>query len=345
MTVINNTFWRLEPGGDVAATLRSPVLTAPPELIAKVKRGNGIVLGTWNEDATEGRVHALGVVEGIDARGATVTWRPVTLTLRPSGSGATQWRTRPFFKFNEVVADRYRLMDHFRSAFATTNTDSAHHPHPPAEPPPVRAAVPTRPRPRQPVENPRQAPRDRQPQTNRVAPTGEIFATPARGMFMGNRTSPPRWLVCELHFERNLKEPRKYVKLFFLDEAVALAAGHRPCMTCRRDRYREYLAAVSADIGVRDAAGLDRLLHAARTAAPARSRIDSLPDGAFVMLADGDYRLAWSGALHRWTPHGYVTPTETSGLRAQEATVLTPEPSLAALRNGYVPVVHDSAGR
>lgn len=64
------------------------------------------------------------------------------------------------------------------------------------------------------------------PQCNRVAPNGEIFATPARGLFMGNRTSPPRWLVCDLHFKRNLKESRKYTKLFFLDEAVALAAGH-----------------------------------------------------------------------------------------------------------------------
>ena len=160
---------------------------------------------------------------------------------------------------------------------------------------------------------------------------------------MGNRTSPPRWLVCDLHFKRDLKEPRKYTKLFFLDEAVALAAGHRPCNTCRRDRYQTYLAAVKTDIDVAGAAELDALLNAARSAGHTCSAIASLPDGACVALGEGDYRLKWSGALHRWTPAGYVDPVELVDLQMIEAMVLTPEPSLAALRNGYAAALHPSA--
>jgi len=181
------------------------------------------------------------------------------------------------------------------------------------------------------------------PQCNRVAPNGEIFATPARGLFMGNRTSPPRWLVCDLHFERNLKEPRKYTKLFFLDEAVALAAGHRPCNTCRRDRYEAYLSAVKAEISVAGATELDALLNAARRAPGVRAPIASLPDGAFIALGEGDYRLKWRGALHRWTPAGYLDAVTLTDLARDDAGVLTPEPSLSALRNGYLPEVHPSS--
>jgi hypothetical protein len=177
-----------------------------------------------------------------------------------------------------------------------------------------------------------------------VAPNGDIFADPARGTFMGNRTSPPRWLICDLHFQRDLKEPRKYTKLFFLDEAVALAAGHRPCNTCRRDRVQAYLAAVNIDLPVQGAADLDKKLNSARTKAPIRSRITSLPDGAFVVV-DDDYWLKCSGFLHRWTPAGYVNPIRLAEFPVDEATVLTPEPSLAALRNGYSAAVHSSAAQ
>jgi hypothetical protein len=160
---------------------------------------------------------------------------------------------------------------------------------------------------------------------------------------MGNRTTPPRWLVCDLHFKRNLKEPRKYTKLFFLDEAVALAAGHRPCNTCRRDRYEAYLSAVKAEISVAGATELDALLNAARRAPGLRAPIASLPAGAFIALGEGDYRLKWREALHRWTPAGYVGAVAPTDLARDDATVLTPEPSLSALRNGYSAVVHPTA--
>jgi len=180
-------------------------------------------------------------------------------------------------------------------------------------------------------------------QCNRVAPNGEIFANPARGLFMGNRTSPLRWLVCDLHFKRGLKEPRKYTKLFFLDEAVALAAGHRPCSTCRRDRYTAYLAAVKDEMNVHGSTKFDAQLSTARRAVGARTLLASVPDGAYVALGDGDFRLKWSGALHRWTPAGYVDPVALTELGFDHAAVLTPEPSVIALRNGYSAEIHPSA--
>lgn len=178
---------------------------------------------------------------------------------------------------------------------------------------------------------------------NRVAPTGDVFADPARGTFMGNRTSPPRWLICDLHFKRDLKEPRKYTKLFFLDEAVALAAGHRPCNTCRRDRLQAYLAALNAEVPVQGTTELDRLLSHARKSRRTSSPVGSLPDGAFVTLSDDEYRVKWAGELHLWTPAGYVDPIAESLVNT--AQVLTPEPSLSALRHGYATEVHASAIR
>src|SRR6478752_6588237 len=101
------------------------------------------------------------------------------------------------------------------------------------------------------------------PLQNRVTPSGLIIATSARGTFMGNRgrlhdearrivrTSAARaWLICRLEFKgrrREVMSPMAYTELFFLDEAVALAAGHRPCGECRRESYRAYIAAADVD--------------------------------------------------------------------------------------------------
>lgn len=179
---------------------------------------------------------------------------------------------------------------------------------------------------------------DRRPQQNRVAPTGELIATPARGLFMGNRAYGKRWLVCELHFERELKTPRVYPKVFFLDEAVALAAGHRPCNMCRPQRYKRFLNGTGDFTRADD---LDNALHTARTAPSVSAAIGSLPDGAFIRLGD-DLRLLWAGAAHRWTPGGYTDAVAVRDLPVREAAVLTPAPSLTALADGYPVVVHSS---
>lgn len=343
MKIVNNRFWRLAParGTDPTSSLESPLLDSPTEFISKLKRLDGIVIGVWDPDAEHGMVYGLGVVQQVDGRTAVVDWRRASFTLRPTGAGATQWRTRPFFQFVDVVAERYKLRDHFNEAFAHSDSagyaSASHAPMVQAENP--SAGVPEEPSSREaPLAN------SPGPQCNRVAPNGEIFATPERGMFMGNRTSPPRWLICDLHFQRDLKEPRKYKKLFFQDEAVALAAGHRPCNTCRRDSFQAYLDATRSELGIAGASDLDAKLNGARRAERRQLPIASLPDGAFVALDDGDYRLKWAGALRRWTPGGYEEPVAHEEIHIEKATVLTPEPSLVALRHGYPVVVHPSAG-
>lgn len=189
------------------------------------------------------------------------------------------------------------------------------------------------------------------PLQNRVTPRGELIATPARGTYMGNRgrlhddqrrimrtANSILWIICVLDFKgrhREVMTPGRYTELFFLDEAVALAAGHRPCAECRRPAYRAYLQAVH----IAGAPELNRRLRESREADRGACNVDALPDGAFVEVADA-LRLKWQGALHLWTPEGYVDPVPVSGV----ASVLTPGLSVTALRNGYRPVVHPSVG-
>ncbi len=343
MGIVNNRFWRLDPplGASPAAICESPLLTGPEELLLKIKPLDGIVVGKWDDDSEQGIVCALGVVQRADGQSALVEWRRANFILRPTGQGATQWRKRSVFKFADLVADRYRLMEGFEDAFGGRAGTTA-----PAESTVKEFSSPVGAPPKRSVPQSAVASanaRSSAPQCNRVAPNGQIFATPERGLFMGNRTSPPRWLICDLHLKRDLKEPRKYTKLFFLDEAVALAAGHRPCNTCRREQYLAYLAAAGADLAINGAGDLDAMLNADRKTPGRRMPLASLPDGAFVALGDDDFRLKWADTLHRWTPGGYVDPMALTALRGDEATVLTPQPSLAALRNGYAAVVHPSA--
>jgi hypothetical protein len=199
------------------------------------------------------------------------------------------------------------------------------------------------------------------PLQNRVTPTGEIISTAARGTFMGNRgllhdehrrivrTSRLRaWLICLLEFndrKRAVMAPRRYTELFFLDEAVALAAGHRPCGECRRPYYRAYIDAVNVDnpTPITGAGDLDTQLSSSRAASHGTATVTTLPDGVFVALADGDPRLLWRGSLHRWAPAGYADAVPIADAGSEVATVLTPALSVAALRHGYPVAVHPSA--
>jgi len=200
---------------------------------------------------------------------------------------------------------------------------------------------------------------------NRVTPTGDIIVHPARGLFMGNRGilhdearrlgtarwRHPHWIACLTEFRGRRRVPMTpglYTELFFLDEAVALAAGHRPCAECRREDWRRFLAAWrdgNGD-GVRGAAELDRTLHEARLLPRRRVQrrheapVATLPDGAFIMAGQGPC-LVHGDRLLPWSPGGYG-----SALRrpANEAvTVLTPVPVVAALRAGYAPRLHPGA--
>ena len=140
----------------------------------------------------------------------------------------------------------------------------------------------------------------RVPHRNRVTPFGEIVAVPERGTLMGNRGvihaddgshkrewQVRRWIACRLEFKgrrRAVRQPRRWTELFFLDEATALAAGHRPCAECRREDYRRWQAAWPGDDAHADA--MDLVLHADRLDGRAKrtyeARLGELPDGVMV---------------------------------------------------------------
>jgi hypothetical protein len=202
------------------------------------------------------------------------------------------------------------------------------------------------------------------PERNRVTPTGDIVAIALRGAWTGNRGklhegheivrfhSGKLWIVCELKFRGRWQpqwQPRHYTYLFFHDEAVAFAAGHRPCSECRHTAYVAYLDAwADASGGQRPtAAQVNDRLHAERLHPGTHRRrlhglaYPELPDGAFV-LEDGRPRLVLGDALVEWTSNGYGQVTVRP--RTGTATVITPPSTVGALRAGY-PVQIDGTAR
>lgn len=201
------------------------------------------------------------------------------------------------------------------------------------------------------------------PLQNRVLPTGEIVAHSARGMFMGNRGRihrPDRtlgaarwslhaWLVCRTSFKGRKRSVwgSSYTELFFHDEAVALAAGHRPCYECRREAFRMFQHAWRRAHGEpATAPAMNRRMHADRIG-PGRSqrrhaaRLGDLPDGSFVL--DGERpALVLRGRLHPFAPEGYLLPVHAEPDRI--VTVLTPRSTVAVLRAGYRPAIGALAG-
>ncbi len=190
---------------------------------------------------------------------------------------------------------------------------------------------------------------------NRVLPTGEIVADPARGLFTGNRGClhdgqkhlgkarwrGKAWIICLLAFKgwkRQVMTPGTWTELFFLDEAVALAAGHRPCALCRRAAYDAYRAAWG---GSPRAPEMDSVLHEARRGDRMWHAADSLPDGCFVR-AEGQAYLLQGAQMWPYRPLGYGSAQ--ARIKGQ-VEVLTPGPNLAVLAAGYVPVLHDTAHR
>jgi hypothetical protein len=202
------------------------------------------------------------------------------------------------------------------------------------------------------------------PLQNRVDPFGELFATPARGLFMGNRggrfhtdaqtlTSrrwvSRQWICCVTRFKQRKHDVwgRFYTELFFLDEPTALAAGHRPCFECRRkdaEAFAEYWRQAQGLTGRPRATDMDEILHRERLNGKAKRQhsdsIDRLPDGAFIAL-NGAAFAVHSDALLRWTPAGYEECAPRP--RGIVVDVLTPPAILDVLSAGYRPHWHPSA--
>jgi hypothetical protein len=188
---------------------------------------------------------------------------------------------------------------------------------------------------------------------NRVTPLGDLIETPERGLVFGNRGrlhdddrqirrryDGRRWIACRLEFRGRHREPMppgRYTGLFFLDDATALAAGHRPCAECRRDDYLRFRDLV----GESGADSIDERLHEERLGPKPERPAASVPDGTFV-LQDGEPWLVLGGELLRWTPGGYTTRRPATG----RAVVLTPLSVLPVLESGWtglVPFLHPSS--
>lgn len=200
---------------------------------------------------------------------------------------------------------------------------------------------------------------ERVPHRNRVTPHGEIVAIPLRGTWCGNRGIIHRgtdivrfhasalWITCALTFkdwQLPQWEPHHFTLLFFHDEAVSLAAGHRPCALCRRPTYAAFQQASAAGTGTDrlSAHDLDLQLHSERIVRGThRRRLHDvrwrdLPSGAFAMHDDRPC-LVLADRLVPWTTEGYAAPAVRP--RRGVAQALTPPTTLAALRAGYRPQI------
>jgi len=205
------------------------------------------------------------------------------------------------------------------------------------------------------------------PLQNRVTPLGELIADPGRGLVYGNRGclhdetgrirrryNGKRWIACRLRYrgwERGpLLQPGRFTELFFLDDATALAAGHRPCALCRREDY-DRLVSIWLDLhpGQVGADAIDAQLHAERVAPDTRAQlrheapIDELPDGAFV-LRDEEPCLVLGAHLLSWSAAGYVARWPRPA--REQALLITPPSLVSVLRAAWqplVPLLHPSA--
>jgi hypothetical protein len=199
------------------------------------------------------------------------------------------------------------------------------------------------------------------PYPNRVNPFGDLFATPARGTLTGNRGclhtergeirrrwTTKAWISCLLEFRgrhRSIMPPGRWTALFFLDEATAFAAGHRPCGECRNADYRRFKKAwceandgdVAAPVRL-----IDERLQAERVARPRATwsaALDRLPDGA-MWLEGNEAWIVAGERIGRWTPAGYcdvgARPT------GRKVSVLTPFSLVSSFSAGYRPMIHST---
>ena len=192
-------------------------------------------------------------------------------------------------------------------------------------------------------------------------PCGNIIKTSARGAWMGNRgllhdehqniLRPFRlkaWITCVLEFKgrkRQVMAPGKYTELFFLDEATAFAAGHRPCFECRRDdamRFKLFWLKGNPEYGFDEKtpiAEIDKILHKERINEKGEKviyeeAVTNIPNGTFILLDDKPFLFA-NSMLFAYTPFGYDKGRALPGTK--KLTVLTPKSIVNTFRAGYIP--------
>ncbi|MEZ2331189.1 hypothetical protein AB6802_15825 [Mesorhizobium sp. RCC_202] len=212
------------------------------------------------------------------------------------------------------------------------------------------------------------------PLQNRVDPFGAIHAVPERGLFTGNRGiihdpetktllkkrwALQAWIICVCQFRNVRREPMGrnrpggkagWTELFFLDEVTALAAGHRPCFYCRRERAVDFVARFGAAFGVVEprAPMADKRLHKERLASGGRppavnaQELGRLPDGSMIARGSTAYAIRAGNALE-WSFAGYAAPIAFDHLADEPLRLLTPATSVSVLRQGFTPVWHPSA--
>ena len=217
------------------------------------------------------------------------------------------------------------------------------------------------------------------PLQNRVDPFGAIHAVPERGLFTGNRGiihdpetkmllkkrwALPAWIICVCQFRNVRREPMGrnrqsndqlggkagWTELFFLDEVTALAAGHRPCFFCRRERATDFVARFGEAFGVTEprAPMVDKRLHKERLASGGRppavkaQELGRMPDGSMIASAGTAYAIRAGKALE-WSFAGYATPIAFDRLANEPLRLLTPATSVSVLRHGFAPVWHPTA--
>jgi hypothetical protein len=203
------------------------------------------------------------------------------------------------------------------------------------------------------------------PARNRVTPHGDLVAVPLRGAFTGNRGilhdgreivrfhAHDSWVSCSLEYKGLRREqwvPHRMTWLFFHDEAVSFAAGHRPCALCRRSDYDRYRAAWADALGgpAPSAKEINRVLHGERIVRGTHrrrlhdARARDLPDGVFVEL-DGAPHVLTGDAAVAWTVEGYGDPRARP--RSGTLTVITPPSTVAALGAGYAPQIDPGSAR
>jgi hypothetical protein len=198
---------------------------------------------------------------------------------------------------------------------------------------------------------------------NRVDPYGNIIETPARGGWMGNRgllhnehqqiVRPYKlkaWITCVLQFKgrkRTVMSPNLYTELFFLDEATAFAAGHRPCFECRRQeavKFKSLWLKGNPGYGFNEKTLIqliDDVLHRERinhdgSKVKYEDKLNSLPDGCFIEYEGKPYLLS-KGSIFQWSPFGYAGRAALPEI--EKITVLTPKSIVNAFRSGYQPQV------